>query len=377
MMAVVRTRTQVVYTSPGEPLAYEKRPISDPQPGEILVRTTIAGICGTDLHRLQGHIHDSHGPVCFGHEGIGVVEALGAGVETDLAGTRLQVGDRVQWSPIAPCNRCYGCVVAHDPVTCTNRVWPSPAAQPNAATYQELAMIPPNGAIYRLAEDVNADDAAAFGCAMPTALGGMARLGEIKPGSIVVIQGCGPVGLASTVLTGLSRASEVIVIGDPPLRLSVAQRLGATRTIKLSDTTATERREQVLELSGGRGADVVIEATGHRSAIDEGLHLLGRNGRYLVMGLYSGDGVMPVDLVRLNNMSQRIIGTLAHQLGDLLHASEIAARYGKELGFSKLITQRFPLLQTEAAIRAVADENAIKVVIDMSPGFEISPARSA
>ena len=82
----------------------------------------------------------------------------------------------------------------------------------------------------------------AFGCAMPTALGGMARLGGVKPGQTVVVQGCGPVGLSVTLLCGLTLARQVIVIGDPANRLAASATLGATTTITLVDTTVEDRR---------------------------------------------------------------------------------------------------------------------------------------
>src|SRR5690606_274290 len=126
-------------------------------------------------------------------------------------------------------------------------------------------------------------------------------------------------------------AEQIIVIGAPENRLAVAQQLGATDILALSETTVESRRDRVMELTGGRGADTVIEAAGHPSAFPEGLELVGRNGSYLILGLYSGQATLPVDVIRLNNYSQRIIGSLGNQLDDYRRAVGIAASHGKRL----------------------------------------------
>jgi 5-exo-hydroxycamphor dehydrogenase len=235
---------------------------------------------------------------------------------------------------------------------------------PSPATYQDYATISPRGIFYRIPEGTDPASVIAFGCALPTAIGGMRRLGGIQPGQTVVVQGCGPVGLASTMLAGLSAARQVLVIGAPERRLAAARRLGATRTIPLETTTAEERLDIVRQATEGRGADVVLECAGRIPAFGEAMQMLAPNGAVVVLGLFSGHGTVELDPFRLNNLSQRIIGTLgAYDLNDYLTVIRLAERFGPSLAFPDLITHRFPLARTEAAIDSMRTGDAIKAVV--------------
>ena len=199
---------------------------------------------------------------------------------------------------------------------------------------------------------------------MPTAIGGMTRLGGVKPGQVVVVQGCGPVGLSATLLASLDKPGQLIVIGAPDERLEVAHRLGATARLPLESTTREERAARIAELTGGRMADVVIEATGRIEAFDEGMALLGVEGRYLVLGIYSGPPTAQLNVVRMVNMSQQIIGNLGPaRIGDLKTVVELARDHGERLGFADLVTHRYPLSRTDEAIRAVGSGAAIKAIV--------------
>lgn len=349
----MRSGRRMVFVGAGRPLECQVDDIGAPAPGGLVVRTTIAGVCGTDAHRLDGDLPDPGRAVTFGHEGIGVVEELGAGVSTDMDGFPLRVGDTVYWSPSS-----------RQPGIASELGWPPPAEVPNPAAYQDYATLPPSNVVYRVPDDTDPQAVIAFGCAMPTALGGMARLGGVRPGQSVVVQGCGPVGLASTFLAGLTAARQVIVIGAPDNRLAAAERLGATTTIAFERTTVAERRAHILDLTDGRGADVVIEAAGRMNAFDEGMNLLADNGRYVVLGIYSGHGTVAIDPVRLNNRSQSIIGSMGQtQLSDYRTTIQLAQRHGARLGFADLITHRFGLMQLEDAIAVARAGEAIKAIV--------------
>lgn len=343
----------MVFVGAGRPLERQIALVDAPPPGGVLVRTTVAGVCGTDAHRLDGDLPDPGRPVTFGHEGIGVVEELGAGVTSDLAGVPLRVGDTVYWQP-----------GSREPGVPSELGWPPSADVPNQAAYQDFATLPASNMVYRVPDGTDPLALIAFGCAMPTALGGVTRLGGVRPGQSVVVQGSGPVGLAATFLAGLTAARQVIVIGAPDSRLAAASRLGATTTLPLERTSAEERRATILELTDGRGADVVIEAAGRMNAFAEGMDLLADSGRYLVMGIYSGHGTVPLDVVRLNNRNLSVIGTMgAAQISDYRTTIHLAQRYGARLGFADLVTHRFGLDDVEAAIAVARAGDAIKAVV--------------
>lgn len=349
----MRKGRQVVFAGNGRSLELATVEVPPPGPGAIVVRTTVAGVCGTDAHRLDGDLPDPGMPVTFGHEGIGIVEELGAGVAHDVDGLPLAPGDTVYWSPSS-----------RDPGRPSELGWPPPASRPNPAAYQDYATLPPSNIVFRVPDGTDPLAVIAFGCAMPTALGGFARLGGVRPGDTVVVQGSGPVGLASTVLAALSPARQVIVIGAPDVRLAAAERLGASTTIALERTDEPGRRAAILELTDGRGADVVIEATGRMEAFAEGMSLLGPDGRYVVLGIYSGHGTVSFDPVRLNNHSMSIIGSMGPtRTSDYRTTIQLAQRHGARLGFAELVTHRFALTELEDAIDVARRGAAIKAVV--------------
>ena len=349
----VRRGRQMVFVGAGRPLELWELDVADPGPGGVVLRMVLGGVCGTDAHRLDGDLPDPGRPVCFGHEGVGVIEALGAGRTTDSNGIPVAPGDLVYWTPSG-----------RTPAMFPDCGWPPSPDVPNPATYQDFATLGPENCFFKIPEGTAAEAVIAFGCAMPTACGGMTRLGGIRPRQSVVVQGSGPVGLSATLLASLGPARQVIVIGAPDDRLAAATRLGATTVIPLLRTTVEERHAQVLELTGGRGADVVIEAAGRMEAFPEGMGLVADGGRYLVMGIYSGHGTVALDVVNLNNRSLSVIGTMGPaSFADYRTTIAIAQRHDARLGLSELVTHRFPLARTEDAIAVARAGEAIKAVV--------------
>jgi 5-exo-hydroxycamphor dehydrogenase len=358
---LTRSGRRIAFHAPDKPLEFRDVEVPAPEAGGLLLRVVIGGVCGTDAHRLNGDIPAPPAPVAFGHEGIGRIESLGDGVSADTAGDPVSAGDLVYFSPAK-----VGGIPASGQATPgdDNAPWPVPADRPSVASYQDWAWLAKGVAFFRIPEGTSPEAVIAFGCAMPTAIGGMTRLGGVKPGQVVVVQGCGPVGLSATLLASLAGAGQLIVIGAPDERLRAAERFGATTVLQLLSATPQERSARIRELTGGRMADVVIEATGRIEAFDEGLALLGPEGKYLILGLYSGPGQVELNVVRLNNFSQSIIGSLGPaRIEDLKTVVELARDHGERLGFADLITHRFPLSRAEEAIKAVGSGAAIKAVV--------------
>ncbi|KAJ5648678.1 hypothetical protein N7490_005050 [Penicillium lividum] len=351
-----------VFTRPGEPVKIVEEKVQKPAPDELLVRVSIAGVCGSDVHRLKGDIPVNAEAVCFGHEAVGVIESLGAEVKTDRAGAPLSEGDMLYWMPLAPCGVCSECS-GSNPVHCRNLDWPPPIGKPNGACFRQFATLNKKCVYIRVSPSVAPENIIVFGCGMPTALRGLKQLGGIRPDSDVVIQGSGPVGLACTLLASLAGARSVIVIGDPNGRLEAASALGATCTMSVANTTTEERLERVKHFTAGRGASIVIEAAGTAAAFPEGFNLLGMNGKYLILGLYSGSATAPVDPVRINNLNLHIIGSLGIDADGFKKTVEIASEHGSRLHFADLITHRFSLDRLEEALGLVEQGIPIKAVI--------------
>jgi 5-exo-hydroxycamphor dehydrogenase len=203
----------------------------------------------------------------------------------------------------------------------------------------------------------------AFGCAMPTALRGFAKLGPVSSGTDIVIQGSGPVGLACTMLANMSGARSITVIGDPEHRLQAARFLGATNLVSLATSTIKQRAEMISRVTKGRQADIVIEAAGAPAAFSEGFHLLGMNGKYLILGLYSGQAACTVDPVRINNLNLQIIGSLGIEPVHYHETVRIASNYNQDFNLADLVTHSFPLECLGQAIDTVRQGIAIKAVV--------------
>ena len=354
---------RAVFDRPGTPLQFADFEVPPPPPGGMVIEVTMAGVCGSDWHILDGNHPPEPFPTAMGHEGVGVVKRLGDGVTTDAAGRPLAIGDRVFWSPYVKCGHCQACTRHFDAYPCEREVWPPRAEVLSSAAFQQFATLYASNEVYRIADDTPSDAVIALGCAMVAVLGGFDKLGEIRAGQTVVIQGSGPVGLAATILASLTQAHQVIVIGDPSPRLSAALRLGATAVLSLGGTTIEGRSTTIRELTEGRGADVVIEASGNLAAFDEGIDLLTFNGRYLNIGLWAGSGTVGLDPFRLNNLSLRIIGSLGLTVGTHLRVLRLIEAHHARLDLSALITHRFPLDRVEEAIDAARQASAVKVVV--------------
>jgi threonine dehydrogenase-like Zn-dependent dehydrogenase len=137
--------------------------------------------------------------------------------------------------------------------------------------YSEFSLLPDGVPFYRILDDTPSEALIGFGCAMPTMLQGLERIGGIAVSQTVVIQGCGPVGLAATLLARISGAREIIVLGAPTRRLEMARRYGATATVDLDEVKSSDERiARIRDLTEGRGAEVVIEAAGALPAFGEG-----------------------------------------------------------------------------------------------------------
>lgn len=362
---MIRTSKRAVLVRPHEPIEVWDNKIPDPEPGSVVARVEMCGVCGSDVHLWRGDFKFPN-PIALGHEAVATIEELGPGVTTDCAGVPVKAGDRIYWSPVRQCFRCYYCTVEKDFSSCVNLFEDSykHASEPPVMAYAERCYLPPRMAFYRVPDDTPTPAVIAFGCAMPTVLQGLERLGGIKLNQSVVVQGCGPVGLAATMMARIAGARKVIVIGAPARRLEMARRLGADATIDMQTCkTEAERVAQVRDLTDGRGADVVIEAAGHISAFPEGLKLVAKNGRYVIIGLWSAPGTVPVEPRYINNNNIQIIGNALAQPQHLYGAIQVARTHHREYPMMDVITDKFSLADTQKALEAVEQLKTIKSVI--------------
>ena len=341
-------------------------PIASPEPGGALVRVVLAGVCGSDVHIVSGEAGEMPFPIILGHEGVGRIEELGAGVATDYAGTPVAIGDLVYWSPIALCRRCYSCTVLEE-TPCENTRFFEHADRPNWGSYADFAWLPSGMPFYRLPDSAKPDAVAALGCALPTVLRGFDRAGPIRVGDTVVVQGAGPVGLSAILVAAHAGAREIIAIDGSEGRLAAARALGASLTISLR-TTPAERRQLIYDRFGPKGPDVVVEAAGALPAFPEGVELAGHHGRYVVVGLWGAIGTQPVSPRDLTIKNMTVAGASFPKPKHYYHALHLAVHLQDKVPLAELITHRFSINNAKNALDATKAGIANKAVIDPQLG---------
>jgi len=272
--------TRAVLVEPFAPLEIVTTEVPPAEPGGALVAVEMGGVCGTDVHFWRGK-WPLEGPIVLGHEGVGRIAELGEGSTTDYAGEPIAVGDRVYWANARPCHRCYACTIRKDFSLCDrlDEVFFTPPEAPSHSTYNDLASLLGGMPFFKVPEDVPAEAVIAFGCALPTMLQALDRLGGIRPGEDVVVQGSGPVGLAAALLARVNGAGRVGVIGAPERRLALARDYGADFTVDVLEVTDPAARIREVHDRLGKAPDLIIEAAGVLDAFPEGVEMLDRGGR--------------------------------------------------------------------------------------------------
>lgn len=289
-------------------------PLPEVSPGGALVDVALGGICGTDVHLRTGHLSVPL-PIAMGHEGVGRIRTLGEGLTTDVEGEPLAVEDRVVWANNIPCGSCYECMVLKEPTLCKSRkIYGINRKATDAPHLQggwaETISLEAGTTIIKLPDSVSFEEVITLGCAGPTAIHGVVENLNIEPGSIVAVQGAGPVGLASAMYAKAMGASQVIMLGGPTSRIEVALEIGAADAGIDMDTypTAKERLAAFHEIAG-HGADVVIECAGVPAAVAESIDLARPNAQVLVLGQYTDHGPTPINPHLITKKQLKMFGS--------------------------------------------------------------------
>src|SRR5882724_6888346 len=319
------------------------------QPGAALVRTEMAGICGTDVHLWKGQLPISL-PVILGHETVGRLEQIGEGLERDWTGQPLKTGDRVTWTSSASCGQCYYCVEKGQPTRCPHRraygIGYRCDQPPHLlGGYAEFHYLRPGTNIFKLPDDLATEAVIGAGCALITAIHGVERTG-ISWRDTVVVQGAGPVGIAALAVAKSAGAGLVIVVGGPKHRLEMAKRFGADHTIDLETLPEPAARlDAVRKLTSGYGADAVLECVGNPTAVVEGMEMCRDGGKYLVLGHYCDAGTVSFNPHVITRKQLQVFGSWSSEPRHLKSAIEFLRRHRREFPFESMVSNRFSLEQ--------------------------------
>lgn len=351
------------------PLEIVDFPKPQVEEGEVLVRMTAAGICGSDVHMWKGEDPRTPLPMILGHEGVGVIEEIGGSApKLDLYGIPLRVGDPVIWDRAVVCGKCYFCAVKQLPNLCTSRwvygIHRGCSEPPHLnGGYADHILLVRDTKIISLAGWQNLDPATlvSAGCSGATSANAV-ELADIKVGDNVLVQGAGPLGLYLVAYARARGADNVIVIEGVQVRMDLAKRLGANVILDFTSTTAEERKEAVISVTHGFGADAGFEAIGRPEPALEGIGLVRRGGTYVSVGTAVPMGTIPIDFYHQLVLKQlRLQGAWTNDTRHITQALQMV-RQNPDV-FAEMITHRFPLEQANEALASMAERKAIKTAI--------------
>ena len=285
----------VVARAKGEPVSLETILVPDPGPGEALVQVQACGVCHTDLHYREGGINDEF-PFLLGHEAAGVVESVGEGV------TDVEAGDFVVLNWRAVCGQCRACKRgdqhlcfdthnAEQAMTLEDGTELSPALGIGAFAEKTLVAA---GQCTKV--DPEADPAAAglLGCGVMAGFGAAVNTGEVSRGQSIAVIGCGGVGDGAIAGAALVGASPIIAVDTDQRKLQWAAEMGATHTVNAGEVDAVEA---IRELTGGFGADVVIEAVGNPATYKQAFEARDLAGTVVLVGVPTPDMTLEMPLI--------------------------------------------------------------------------------
>ena len=367
---------------PGD-VAVAEFPRPELREGEVLLRLSLSGVCGTDKHTYRGetkqyagtpHERDLAFPIVCGHENVGVVEEVSGEVRAS-DGRPVRPGDRIVPGANVPCGRCafclngapyYFCEHLHDYGNSLGCAEPPHLF----GGWAEQMVLLPGTPLFRVPEELP-DEAAVLTEPMAVTHGlDTARLlahgsGGSPFGEAVAVVGFGPLGLCHLLKARLAGCGKLIAVDRLGSRLELAAELGATLTLNAEETDADERVARVREHTGGLGADVVADCSGVPETLPECLRLVRYGGVVVEAGAFVDLGPVPVnpasDLCARNVAVLGIGGETARAYAPSL---ELLARNLDRLPLDRIVTHRFPLEQAAEALAVSQRDGSMKVVLD-------------
>ncbi len=357
----------VFMTAPGRPLETRAVPAPRPREGGAVLETIASEVCGTDVHLFHGRLPGVPYPIIPGHVSVGrVVEKSGRLV--DIEGREIETGALVTFYDVyGICGSCWHCLVAKAGTRCPHRrVYgiTAPASDGILGGWAERIEILPGVRLVPLPEGIAPEDFLGGGCGLPTGFHAVERA-PVRMGDTVVVQGSGPVGLNAAIFAQLSGALRVFVVGSPRARLEAARRIGAEDTLDVANVPDSgERVRWVRDRTAGRGADVVIEASGNPHAVPEGLEMLRDDGRYVVVGQYTDGGDVSINPhLHVNRRHATVLGCWGYEFTHLHRALAMMRRHDARFRWRELVTREYALGEADRALRDMESLSVVKALI--------------
>lgn len=340
----------LIYQGPGKKDWVEKAKPGIDKPTDVIVRITRTTICGTDLHILKGDVPAVTEGRTLGHEGVGIVEEVGGAVRN------FKPGDAVLISCVTSCGACPNCkrqLYAH----CSDGGWI--LGHRIDGTQAEYVRIPHgDNSLYPIPAGADEEALAMLSDIMPTGLEIGVQAGRVKPGDTIAIVGAGPVGMSVLLTSQFYSPGRIVMIDMDPARLELARQFGATDTIEVGAEDAIAR---VLELTGGLGVDVAIEAVGVPATFDICQKIVAAGGNIANVGVHGKPVQLHIEELWIKNINIAMGLVCTSSTPMLLNT----LRSGK-VNPARLVTHRFPLNDIVRAYDVfgnAAREKAMKVIL--------------
>jgi S-(hydroxymethyl)glutathione dehydrogenase/alcohol dehydrogenase len=305
----VSATTAAVMVGAGAPLVVRDIEVDDPRTGEVLVRMTASGVCHSDLHTLDG-VQPFPLPVILGHEGAGVVEAVGSEV------ANVRPGDHVMLSWVPYCGRCRMCAQGR-PSLCEDLAWSdagtmmdgtvrfhadgAPVHHYTTSSFSGLSVVPAQSCI-PVASDLPLQELALMGCAVMTGFGAVFNTARVRPGDRVAVIGCGGVGLNVVQAAAIAGATTIVAVDVSDGALELARSLGATHTVRGNGAAA----EGMIRRHAGGAVDCAFEALGRRDTIELALAIAGRGGQTVLIGMAAPGEPATIDPLAIT-LEERVV----------------------------------------------------------------------
>jgi len=362
----MKTQAQVLvaFKQPLQMQAFDLSPLGE---GEVLVRVTYAGVCGSDLHMASGEDPRTPLPIILGHEGVGEVVEV-AGEKRSVGGRTLEAGMPILWNRGVVCGRCFFCTHGQ-PHLCPERfvygIHRGVDVPPHVnGCYSQYLPLDARTDIL-IIDDVPAEHHKTLVTASCSGATAAHAFDHFEPagGETVVVQGVGPLGCFMLALARDCGAERIVAVDLAAARLDLARRFGATHTLNCQETSAQERRQAVRDLTDGRGADAVYEAVGKASVVREGLGLVRPGGRYVTAGFGQPGGTMEWDVFAdLVRPDLRYVGVWVSHTRHMERAVALMKRNLDD--FARMITHTMPLADANAAHDLMRRGEAMKVALE-------------
>jgi len=357
----------------GKPLNVQAIDLADPAKGEVLVKLSACGVCHTDLYTASGADPSGYAPTVLGHEGAGVVEAVGEGV------TSLQPGDHVVTLSSPQCRECIHCKSPKTNLCLAIREQQNKGYLPDGttrlsrggdpirhfmgtSTFAE-ATVMPEIALAKISPDAPLDRACLFACGLSTGLGAAMHTAKVEAGSTCVVFGAGMVGLGAVAGCRLQGANRIICVDLSPERLELAKGQGATDLWQADEHTS----ERILEETGGFGADYTFEATGLVSVMRQAVETARIGwGLCTVIGV-AGKGETLDIVPRFLITGRRVAGSSFGGVKGRDQVPQLVQRYlDGDIDVDPFISHRISLDDVNRGFELMEAQDGIRSVIDVT-----------